>query len=53
MNAITTEQMRESERAAFARGISAEALMEQAGLRMAREIMKMFPSPSAVVGYLG
>ena len=53
MNAITVEQMRECERAAFARGISAESLMDQAGLLMAREIIKMFPTPSSVVAYLG
>ncbi len=53
MNAITVEQMRESEREAFARGVSAESLMDQAGLRMAREIINMFPTPSTVVGFLG
>src|SRR5580765_5534113 len=40
---ITPAQMRTAEEAAFARGITAEALMEQAGEGIARAVVRFFP----------
>ncbi|HEY5036838.1 MAG TPA: NAD(P)H-hydrate dehydratase [Chthoniobacterales bacterium] len=40
---VTTAQMRAAEEAAFARGISADALMEKAGEGIARALTKFFP----------
>lgn len=53
MNAITTVQMRELEQQAFAAGITAGALMEQAGLGIAQEIVRLFPQPGSVLAFLG
>ena len=45
--------MRAAEEAAFARGISAEALMEQAGAGIARAIEKFFPCPGNCIVFAG
>lgn len=45
--------MRAAEEAAFARGISAEELMEQAGAGIARAIAKFFPQPGKCVVFAG
>ena len=45
--------MRAAEEAAFARGISAEALMEQAGAGIARSIAKFFPRVGKCIVFAG
>lgn len=52
---VTAQQMRAAEDALFAQGVDAEELMNLAGLKIAREILKRFPSPDgrlaiAVIG---
>jgi ADP-dependent NAD(P)H-hydrate dehydratase / NAD(P)H-hydrate epimerase len=52
---MTAQQMRAAEDALFAQGVEAEDLMNLAGLKIAREILKRFPSPDgrlaiAVIG---
>ena len=42
---VSCEEMRQIEQAAFARGISAEALMEEAGRQMACAVRQFFPRP--------
>jgi len=53
MSAVTAEGMRAIEEAAFRRGISAGALMDQAGAGAARRLLDHFPRPGAAVAYLG
>jgi hydroxyethylthiazole kinase-like uncharacterized protein yjeF len=50
---ITPAQMRAAEEAAFARGISAEALMEEAGAGIARSIAKFFPRAGKCIVFGG
>lgn len=50
---MTPAQMRVAEAAAFARGISAEALMEEAGAGIARSIAKFFPRPGKCIVFAG
>jgi NAD(P)H-hydrate epimerase len=50
---VTCRQMQECEEAAFARGISAAALMEEAGKGIARVVRQFFPQPGSLVLYLG
>jgi hydroxyethylthiazole kinase-like uncharacterized protein yjeF len=45
--------MRAAEEAAFARGISAEALMEKAGAGIARSIVKFFPRAGKCIVFAG
>ena len=45
--------MREAEAAAFARGISAEALMDQAGAGIARGVRQFFPRPGRCLVFAG
>src|SRR5437870_12962323 len=45
--------MRDAEKAAFARGIEVEALMDQAGAGVARAIRKFFPSPGRCIVFAG
>lgn len=42
---VSCEEMKRIEEEAFAAGVSAEALMEEAGMRMARAIRLFFPMP--------
>jgi ADP-dependent NAD(P)H-hydrate dehydratase / NAD(P)H-hydrate epimerase len=50
---MTPAQMRAAEEAAFARGIPAEALMEEAGAGIARSIAKFFPRPGKCIVFAG
>ena len=45
--------MRAAEKAAFARGITAEKLMEQAGKRIARSVASVFPAPGKCIVFAG
>jgi NAD(P)H-hydrate epimerase len=45
--------MRAAEEAAFARGITAEALMEEAGAGIARAVAKFFPRPGKCLVFAG
>ena len=45
--------MRAAEEAAFARGVSAEALMEEAGAGIARSIKKFFPGAGKCIVFAG
>lgn len=50
---LTAAEMRASEEAAFARGVSAESLMDRAGSALARAVRQFFPSPGHVVAVCG
>jgi ADP-dependent NAD(P)H-hydrate dehydratase / NAD(P)H-hydrate epimerase len=50
---LDTLEMQEVEKAAFAEGIEAEALMDQAGEGIANAIIKHEPRPGIMVAYLG
>ena len=50
---ITPAQMRAAEEAAFARGITAETLMEQAGAGIARAVAKFFPRAGKCLVFAG
>ena len=45
--------MKELEQRAFADGISADALMEEAGLQIARAVRQFFPRPGVCVAVFG
>ena len=53
MKVVTCQQMREAEEAAFAKGVSASELMDDAGLGIAKALQKFFPRPGQAVLYLG
>ena len=50
---LTAAQMRAAENAAFDRGITAEALMDQAGAGIARAVSRFFPTPGRCVVFAG
>ena len=50
---LTAAQMREAEEAAFARGVAVEALMDQAGVGVARAVSRFFPNPGKCVVFAG
>src|ERR1043166_9121753 len=50
---LSSAQMRETEEAAFARGVDVEALMDKAGAGVARAVRKFFPEPGASIGCAG
>ncbi len=50
---VTSAQMREAENVAFARGVSAEALMNQAGAGIARAVQQFFPRPGYCLVFSG
>jgi NAD(P)H-hydrate epimerase len=50
---LTVAEMRAVEDSAFARGISAEALMEQAGLAIAEAVARFFDAPGHAVVFCG
>ncbi|MEO5718016.1 MAG: NAD(P)H-hydrate dehydratase [Chthoniobacterales bacterium] len=50
---ITPAQMRAAEEAAFARGVLAEALMDEAGAGIARSLTKFFPQPGKCIVFAG
>src|SRR5881227_4065641 len=45
--------MRDAEKAAFARGVGVEALMDKAGAGVARAVRKFFPSPGTCIVFAG
>lgn len=49
----TCQQMQKAEEAAFARGVSAAALMEEAGQGIAAVVRQFHPQPGSLVLYLG
>jgi len=50
---VTSAQMRDAEDAAFARGISAEDLMNQAGGGIANTVQQFFPQPGCCLVFSG
>lgn len=50
---LSSAQMRASEEAALARGVSVETLMDQAGAGVARAVHQFFPSPGKCIVYAG
>ena len=50
---LTCAAMKELEQRAFADGISADALMEEAGLQIARAVRQFFPRPGVCVAVFG
>jgi hydroxyethylthiazole kinase-like uncharacterized protein yjeF len=50
---VSSAQMREAEEAAFARGVSVEALMDEAGAGVARAVQQFFPRPQTCLVYAG
>lgn len=50
---VTCQQMQQLEEAAFARGVSAEALMDEAGRGIADVVRQFCPKPGLLVLYLG
>jgi NAD(P)H-hydrate epimerase len=50
---VTCQQMQMGEEAAFARGVSAAALMEEAGLGIAAVVRQFYPRAGSLVLYLG
>jgi yjeF C-terminal region, hydroxyethylthiazole kinase-related/yjeF N-terminal region len=50
---LTSAQMRSAEKAAFARGVEVEALMDQAGAGIARAVTKFFSSPGTCIVFAG
>ena len=53
MMIVTCSQMQQLEAKAFAEGVSAESLMEQAGQGIAAVVSQFFPKPGQLVLYLG
>lgn len=53
MTFVTAAEMRSLEEASFRRGVSAEALMDLAGLGIARRLIDHFPSPGQAIAYIG
>ena len=50
---LTCAAMKALEEKAFAEGVSAEALMEEAGLKIARAVRQFFPAPGVCVAVFG
>ena len=50
---LSSTQMRDAEKAAFARGVKVETLMDQAGAGVARAITKFFPHPGKCIVFAG
>lgn len=50
---VTCEEMRAAEEAVFATGVSADSLMERAGLGMAGAVRQFFPVPGRLVIFAG
>jgi ADP-dependent NAD(P)H-hydrate dehydratase / NAD(P)H-hydrate epimerase len=50
---VTSAQMRDAENAAFAHGVSAEALMNQAGAGIAQAVQQFFPRPGYCLVFSG
>lgn len=50
---LSRQQMLEVERCAFARGVSADVLMESVGAKLARFVTQFFPRPGLLLIYAG
>ncbi len=50
---VTTAQMRAVEESAFARGVTAEQLMNEAGAGIARTVVDRFPKPGRCLAFAG
>jgi len=50
---VTSAQMRDAENAAFAHGVSAEALMNEAGAGIAQAVQQFFPRPGDCLVFSG
>jgi hydroxyethylthiazole kinase-like uncharacterized protein yjeF len=50
---VSSAEMRAAEEAAFARGVSAEALMDEAGAGIARAVQQFFPAPGRCLIFAG
>jgi ADP-dependent NAD(P)H-hydrate dehydratase / NAD(P)H-hydrate epimerase len=50
---LTSKEVQELEKRAFAEGIGQEDLMDSAGLGIAREILRLHPAPGTCIAYLG
>ncbi|MDP9291404.1 MAG: NAD(P)H-hydrate epimerase, partial [Verrucomicrobiota bacterium] len=50
---LTSAEMQKLEAKAFASGISAEALMDDAGAQIARAITEFFPAPASALVFFG
>ena len=50
---LTSAQMRDAEKAAFARGVEVEALMDKAGAGVARVVTRFFPNPGTCILFAG
>jgi hydroxyethylthiazole kinase-like uncharacterized protein yjeF len=50
---LTSAEMRTAEKAAFARGVQVEALMDKAGAGVAQAITKFFPKPGKCIVFAG
>lgn len=50
---LTCAEMKSLEQRAFAEGVSADALMEQAGLQIARAVMQFCPKPGVCIAVFG
>ncbi len=50
---VTSAEMRAAEEAAFARGVSAESLMDEAARGIARTVEKTFPQPGRCIVFAG
>ena len=53
MKSVTTQAMRDIEDAAFSQGITAEYLMDIAGLKIAETLLRYYPHTQQVTAYLG
>ena len=50
---LSSAQMRASEQAALSRGVTVEALMDDAGAGIARTVREFFPNPGKCIVYAG
>src|SRR4029077_17082866 len=50
---LSSAQMRAAERAAFARGVQVEAIMDQAGAGVAFTVTRFFPTPGKCIVFAG
>lgn len=53
MGTVDCDGMRELEEAAFRSGVTAEALMNKAGRRLGKALLRLYPQPGTVVAYVG
>jgi NAD(P)H-hydrate epimerase len=53
MGTVDCDGMRELEEAAFRSGVTAEALMDKAGRRLGRALLRLYPQPGTAVAYVG